>query len=162
MKRHTKRPPYRLQRRLPGGYFLRGSCPCSCSPVSKGRKTPARTLSFFCLIPETGTCPPRCSDSVAMRLPGEVGVRPLGGVVGWGGPDTPDCQGRRTAGAAKGDGQPGLPRTTASWGRYPLQDLGQTVVSIISVARDLRPKGEGFSAKIENPPARSSLQDHFG
>ena len=29
---------YRLQRRLPGGYFLRGSCPCSCSPGSKARK----------------------------------------------------------------------------------------------------------------------------
>ena len=48
-----------------------------------------------------------------------------------------DCQGRRTAGAAKDDGQLGLPRTTDSWGRYPLQDLGQTVVSIVSLARDL-------------------------
>ena len=62
-------------------------------------------------------------------------------------PDTPDCQGRRTAGAAKGDGHPGLPRTTDSWGRYPLQDLGQTVVSIISAARDLRPKARDFRPK---------------
>ena len=46
----------------------------------------------------------------------------------------------RTPRTAKDDGQPGLPRTTDSWGRYPLQDLGQTVVSIVSAARGLRPK----------------------
>ena len=76
-------------------------------------------------------------------------ARPLGGGTAGAAPDTPDCQGRRTPrtakddgqpGTAKDDGQPGLPRATDSWGRYPLQDLGETVVSIISAARGLRPK----------------------
>ena len=92
-------------------------------------------------------------------------------------PDTPDCQGRRTPRTVKGDGHPGLPRTTDSrglprttdsrdcQGRRPAgtaKDDGQ--LGTVSAAGS-RPnsrehslcgegssaKGEGSSAKIENP-----------
>ena len=64
-------------------------------------------------------------------------------------PDTPDCQGRRTAGTAKDDGQLG---TVSAAGSRP-NSREHSLCSEGSSAKSegFSAKGEGFSAKIENP-----------